>query len=57
MRPTVVVLGAISTIEIAAVRYVKAALQRFAIEETLTGFHNVIAGKFAAKMSKKLHAA
>jgi hypothetical protein len=56
MRPAVVVLGAIGTIEIATVRDVKTALQRFPIEETLTRFQNVIAGKFAADFVEKLHA-
>src|SRR5713101_2204678 len=36
MRPAVVVLGAIGTIKIATVRHVKAALQRFPVEKTLT---------------------
>src|SRR6266480_1361957 len=48
VRPAVVVFGAIGTVEIATVRDVKTALQRFPIEETLTRFQNVIAGKFAA---------
>ena len=56
MRPAVVVFGAIGAIEIAAVRDVKAALQRSAVEQTLTGFQNVIAGKFAAYFTEKLHA-
>jgi len=56
MRPAVVVLGAIGTIEITAIRHVKTALQRFAVEETLTGFQNFIAGKFAADFVEKLHA-
>src|SRR5438874_8562166 len=56
MRPAVVVLGAIGTIEITAIRHIKTALQRFAVEETLTGFQNVIAGKFAADFVEKLHA-
>src|SRR5262249_22250181 len=56
MRPAIVVFGAISAIEIATIRHVKAALQRFPIEKTLTGFHNVIAGKFAANFVEKLHA-
>ena len=56
MRPAVVVLGAIGTIEIATVRDVKAALQGFAVEETLTRFQNVIAGKFAANVFDNLHA-
>ena len=56
MRPAVVVLSAISTIQIATIRDIKAALQRFAIEETLTRFHNVVAGKFAADFVEELHA-
>ena len=48
MRPAVVVLGAISTIEITTIRHVKTALQRFAVNEALARFQNVIAGKFAA---------
>jgi hypothetical protein len=56
MRPAVVVLGAIRTIQIAAVRDIKTALQRLAIEKTLTGFHNVIAGKFAPDFVEELHA-
>src|SRR6266480_5586365 len=55
MRPAVVVLGAIGTIEIATVRDVKTALQGFAVEETLTRFQNVIAGKFAANIFDNLH--
>jgi hypothetical protein len=34
MRPAVVVLGAIGTIEIATVRHVKTALQRFPVDRT-----------------------
>ena len=56
MRPAVVILSAIGTIEIATVRDVKAALQRFAVEQTLTRFQNVIAGEFTADFAKKLHA-
>ena len=56
MRPAIVVFGAIGTIEIATVRDVKAALQRFAVEQTLTRFQNVIAGEFTADFAKKLHA-
>src|SRR5207249_8062560 len=55
MRPAVVVLGAIATIEIATVRDVKTALQGFAVEETLTRFQNVIAGNFAANVVDDLH--
>jgi hypothetical protein len=56
MRPAIVVFGAIGTIEIAAVRDVKTALQRFPIEETLTRFQNIITGEFTADFAKKLHA-
>jgi hypothetical protein len=56
MRPAIVVFGAIGAIEVATIRHVKAALQRFAIEKTLTGFHNVVAGKFAADFVENLHA-
>ncbi len=56
MRPAVVVLGAIGTIEIATIRDVKTALQRFAVEETLARFQNVIAGKFTADVFENLHA-
>lgn len=56
MRPAVVVLSAIRTIEVAPIRDIKAALQRFTIEETLTGFQNVIAGKFAADFVQEIHA-
>ena len=56
MRPAIVILSAISTIQIAAVRDIKAALQRFAIEETLTRFHNVVAGEFAPDFVEELHA-
>lgn len=55
MRPAVVVLGAIATIEIATIRDVKAALQRFTIEEALARFEDVVAGKFAADFIQKLH--
>jgi hypothetical protein len=34
LRPAVVVLGAIGTIEIATVRHVKTALQRFPVDRT-----------------------
>jgi hypothetical protein len=56
MRPAIVVLGAISAIEIAPVRYIKAALQRFAVTETLSRFQDVVAGKFAADFVQELHA-
>jgi hypothetical protein len=56
MRPAIVVLGAISAIEIALVRYIKAALQRFAVTETLSRFQNVVAGKFATDFVEELHA-
>ena len=56
MRPAVVVLGAIGTIEVTAIRHVKTALQRFTVDEALTRFQNVIAGKFAADFVQKLHA-
>ena len=56
MRPAVVVLGAIGTIKVATVCDVKTALQRFPVEETHTGFQNVIAGEFAADLVEKLHA-
>ena len=48
MRPAVVVLSAIGTTEITTIRDIKAALQGFAIEKTLTRFQNVIARKFTA---------
>jgi hypothetical protein len=35
---------------------VKTALKRFAGEETLARFQNVIAGKFTANFTEKLHA-
>src|SRR6266404_2641402 len=56
MRPAVIVLSAIGTIEIATIRDVKTALQRFPVEETLTRFQNVITGKFTADFTEKLHA-
>src|SRR5882724_6591347 len=56
MRPAVVVLGAIGTIEITAIGHVKTALQRFAVDEALARFQNVIARKFAADFVEKLHA-
>src|SRR6266404_1638167 len=56
VRPAVVVFGAIGTIEIATIRDVKAALQRLAVEETLTRFQDIIAGKFAANVFDNLHA-
>jgi len=56
MRPAVVVLGAIGTIEITTIRHVKTALQRFAVDQALARFQNVIAGKFAADFVEKLHA-
>ena len=55
MWPAVVVFGAVGAIEITAVRDVQAALQRFSVEETPTGFQNVIAGKFAADFVQELH--
>ena len=57
IRPAVVLLGAIGTIEIATVRDVKTALQRFAVEQTLARFQNIIAGKFTAGVFQSLHAA
>ena len=56
MRPGVIVFGAISAIQVALVRYVKAALQRFAVDEPFTRFQNVVAGEFAADFIEKLHA-
>ena len=56
MRSAIIVFGAISTIEVAPVRHVQAALQRFAVFETLSRFQNVIAGEFAADFIEKLHA-
>jgi len=56
MRPAVIVLSAIGTIKIATVRDVKTALQRFTVEEALSRFQKVIAGKFAADFVEKLHA-
>ena len=56
MRPAVVVLGAIGTIEITTIRDVKTALQRFAVDEALTRFQNIIAGKFSADFVEELHA-
>src|SRR5260370_4593165 len=56
LRPAVVVFGAISAIAVALIRYIKAALKRFAVKETLSRFENVIAGKFAADFTEKLHA-
>ncbi|HEY2625374.1 MAG TPA: hypothetical protein VGI41_01345, partial [Candidatus Udaeobacter sp.] len=38
------------------IRHVKAALQRFAVDEALTRFQNVISGKFTADFIEKLHA-
>src|SRR6202040_1353729 len=54
--PAVVIFGAIGTIEIAPIRDVQAALQGFAVEETLTRFQDVIAGKFATDFVEELHA-
>jgi hypothetical protein len=56
MRPAVVVLGAIGTIEITTIRHVKTALQWFAVDEALARFQNIIAGEFAADFVQKLHA-
>jgi hypothetical protein len=56
MRPAVVILGAISAVEVATIRHVQTALQRFAVDEALAGFQNVIAGKFAADFVEELHA-
>ena len=55
MRPAVVVFGAIGTIEITTIRDIKAALERFTVEETLSRFQNVIAAKFTADFTEKLH--
>src|SRR5438045_9312224 len=56
MRPAIVVFGAISAIEVALVRDIKAALQRFAVEETLPRFQNIVAGKFTAYFMANPHA-
>ena len=56
MRPAVIVFSAIGTIEIATIRDVQTALQRSAVEQTLTRFQNVVAGKFTADFTEKLHA-
>jgi hypothetical protein len=55
MRPAIVVLGAIGTIEITTIRHVKTALQRSAIEKTLPRFQDVVAGKFSADFVEQLH--
>src|SRR5947208_14465026 len=55
MRPAVVVLGAIGTIAMATVRDVKTALQRFAVEATLTRFQNDIPGQLAANIFANFH--
>ena len=55
MRPAVVVFRAISAIEVASVRHIKAALQRSAVFETLSRFQDVVAGEFAADFVEKLH--
>jgi hypothetical protein len=55
MRSAIVVFGAISAIEVAPVRNVQAALQRFAVFETLSRFQDVVAGKFAADFVEQLH--
>ena len=57
MRLRVIVFGAIGAIEVALIGQVNTALQRFAVEKTLTGFEKVIAGKFAADLLYSLHAA
>ena len=56
MRPAIVVFSAISAIEVALVRYIKTALQRFAVDEPFTRFQNVVAGEFATDFIEKLHA-
>ena len=56
MRTAVIVFGAIGAIEVATIRNVETALQRFAIEDALPGFEQVVAGKFAADFTEKLHA-
>ena len=48
MWPAIIVLGAIGTIEVTTVRHIKAALQRFPVEETPARFQNVVTGKLAA---------
>jgi hypothetical protein len=57
MGSAIVVLRAIGAIEVALVGDVKAALERFTIEKTLTGLQNIIAGKFTAGLFKNLHGA
>src|SRR4051812_26463051 len=56
MWPGVIVFSAISAIQVALVRYIKTALQRFAVDEPFTRFQNVIAGEFARNFIEKLHA-
>ena len=56
MRPAIVVFGAISAIEVALVRHIKAALQRFAVTKTLSRFQDVLAVKFTADFVEQLHA-
>ena len=56
MRPAIIVFSAISAIEVALVRHIETALQRFAITETLSRFQDVVAGKFAADFTEELHA-
>jgi hypothetical protein len=55
MRLRVIVFGAVGAIEIALVRQVKAALERLAVEKTLAGFEQIIAGKFPADLIEQIH--
>ena len=55
MRLRVVVFRAVRAIEIALIGQVKAALERLAVENALTGFEQVIAGEFAADFIEQVH--
>jgi hypothetical protein len=48
MRLRVIVFCAVRAIEVALVREVETALKWFSVENTLPGFQQVVAGKFAA---------
>src|SRR5450631_2239902 len=55
MRLRVIVFRAVGAIEVALIGEVEAALQRLAVENTLSGFEQVIPGKFPANLVEQVH--
>ena len=56
MRLRVIVFRAVGAIEVALIGQIETALERLAIENALSGFEQVIPGKFAADLIEQVHA-